>query len=190
MTTSELARPVKPACVNLPTRIFFPIGGDSIEPAMHICSQCPDDAKQACEIAGIGQKFGIWAGELRRTRKTTVVECFSCQGRMLRRGGHYKEEICHVCRGGFSEESFEEEEPQPVPVAVPVPGVCFHCGADFEPIPRKKFCSKRCQRRSSEQPLPKLTVACIECGVKFEASRSNHICCSRACQEHRKERLR
>lgn len=176
------------ACKDIPTRVFFPVGGDSIEPALKACATCPAEAKEACIETGRGQRFGIWGGKL-HGQKIVIVRCRQCRGRMLRRQGHHKIEVCNTCRGIV--DPVDETELIDQPFVPRVDGVCAHCGDSFvKTNARKMFCSPLCRRRSQYPEKMNVTLTCAECGTEFEAIRTNQINCSTECQQARKNRMR
>ena len=54
------------ACRGRDLSLFFPEPSISVEPGKRICRGCP--VRQACLVAGLDEKHGIWGGLTRNER--------------------------------------------------------------------------------------------------------------------------
>jgi WhiB family redox-sensing transcriptional regulator len=54
------------ACKGRPVALFYPEPSISVEPAKRICRGCP--VRQACLVAGLNERHGVWGGMTRNER--------------------------------------------------------------------------------------------------------------------------
>ena len=166
------------ACADMPTSLFFPKPGQSLEPALKACARCPVRAE--CAEAHVREPFGVWGGVFHGGRSrlgTQAARCPACKERYVPSQG--RRATCSKCAGV---ESYEDPEPAAEPY---IPGVCLYCKQEFEmTVQQKRFCSRLCQRRSqypekfNHSPRP-----CDHCGNEFVPARKNQRFCDIECRK-------